>query len=156
MSIVFCFFQGAAFWPCVRASGHGVLRFRFLLGLYFERALLFLLFFGVSSSCHRVLFLLMVFFGLSKPVRFLFRGVVDWPVCLLQAIGFCVLNFYTDSILSARSRSCFLFLFFVLPSWFLFCSLCFWGCKVFFAVLFVGMCLFFRPWCFVFFDFHTD
>ena len=43
--------------------------------LDFERTSTFLLFFLVSSSCHGVLFLFVVFFGLSKRIRF-FCGVV--------------------------------------------------------------------------------
>ena len=90
---LFCL--AACFLVCVRASGHGVLRFQFLHALDFERTFLFLLFWLPPAM--GFLFLFVVFLGLSKRVRVFFVAVFFfWPVCVLQAMLFRVFIFYTD------------------------------------------------------------
>ena len=68
---LFCL--AACFLVCVRASGHGVLRFQFLHALDFERTFLFLLFWLPPAM--GFLFLFVVFLGLSKRVRVFFVAV---------------------------------------------------------------------------------
>ena len=89
------FFVAACLPACVRASGHGVLRFVFLHGLSFERMFVFLLFFLVSTSCHCVfLFVCSVFWSDKTCICFVWR-LVFWSVSVHQAMVFAFL-FYTD------------------------------------------------------------